>query len=132
LNIKLDCQKNENVIAGDLLENVFENLINNGVKYTDEEIPKLDITCQNINIDGKNLVEIKFTDFGTGIPDELKPLIFKRLSRGDNRLQEGSGLGLYMAKVIINSYNGEIHFENRIADDYTKGTVVTLLLPTGG
>ena len=132
INVKLDCPKNENVIAGDLLENVFENLINNSIKYTNEDIPKLDITCQTLTKEGQNMVEISFTDYGIGIPDEVKPMFFRRLTRGDHRFQEGSGLGLYMARVIINSYNGEIRFENRVADDYTKGTVVIILLPTGG
>lgn len=131
-NVKLDCNKNENAIAGDLLENVFENIINNSIKFTEEEIPKLDISCQTVVIDGKSMVEIRFTDFGVGIPDDLKPIFFKRLSRGDNRFQQGSGLGLYIARVIINSYNGEIRFENRIPNDYTKGTIVVILLPTGG
>ena len=132
INIKLDCAKNENVIAGDLLENVFENIINNSIKYTDEEIPKLDITCQSVKLEGESMVEIKFTDYGIGIPDEVKPMFFKRLSRGDHRFQGGSGLGLYMARVIISSYNGQIRFENRVADDHTKGTVVVIVLPSGG
>ena len=64
-----------------------------------------------------------------GIPDEDKPLFFKRLSRGDHRFQTGSGLGLYMARILVNSYDGSIRFENRIQDDHTKGTVVVLTLP---
>ncbi|MHA1199921.1 MAG: PAS domain-containing sensor histidine kinase [Candidatus Heimdallarchaeaceae archaeon] len=132
MNIKLDCPKNENLIAGDLLENVFENIINNGIKYSDEEIPKLDITSQLITVDNQNMVEIRFTDYGIGIPDDVKPLFFKRLSRGDHRFHEGSGLGLYTARIIINSYNGEIRFENRVSNDYSKGTVVVITLPTGG
>ncbi len=132
LNVKLDCPKNENVIAGDLLENVFENVLNNSIKYSDDDMPKIDITCQNLHIDGQKMVEIRFTDYGIGIPDDIKPMFFKRLSRGDHRFQEGTGLGLYMARVIVSSYNGEIRFENRVANDYTKGTVVVIILPTGG
>ncbi len=132
INVKLDCQKNENVIAGDLLENVFENVINNSVKYANEEIPKIDISCQIMTVDGQNMVEIRFIDYGIGIPDDVKPMFFKRLSRGDHRFQEGSGLGLYLARVIVNSYSGEIRFENRVSDDHTKGTVVVILLPAGG
>ncbi|MCE7743389.1 MAG: PAS domain S-box protein [Candidatus Heimdallarchaeota archaeon] len=131
MNLKLDCPKNENVFAGDLLENVFENVINNSLKYSDDDIPKIDITCQSLKIDGQNMVEMRFTDYGIGIPDDVKPMFFKRLSRGDHRFQKGTGLGLYMARVIINSYSGEIRFENRVANDYTKGTVVVILLPTG-
>ena len=132
INVKLDCQKNENVIAGELLENVFENVINNAIKFSEDDIAKLDIACHSVVVDDKNMVEIKFTDFGIGIPDNIKPMFFRRLSRGDHRFQGGSGLGLYMARVIINSYNGEIRFENRVPNDYTKGTVVVILLPSGG
>ena len=132
VNITFDCPKKTYVIAGDLLQNVFENVINNSIKYTqaDQEV-RIEITCKPIIFNEENFVEFKFTDHGIGIPDEVKPTFFKRLSRGDHRFQEGAGLGLYLARVIVSSYNGNIMFENRIPDDYTKGTSVVIQLPEG-
>ncbi|MHA2308165.1 MAG: PAS domain S-box protein, partial [Candidatus Heimdallarchaeaceae archaeon] len=102
IDVTFECPKKINVIAGDLLQNVFENVINNAV-----------------------------TDYGIGIPDDIKPRFFRRLTRGDHRFQEGSGLGLYLARVILDTYNGEIRFSNRVPDDYTKGTVVIIQIHEG-
>ncbi len=66
-----------------------------------------------------------------GIPEEIRDTFFRPLSRGDSRFHEGTGLGLYISKTIIESYNGEIRFENRIADDLSKGTVVVITLLEG-
>ena len=131
IEISFNCQKKVNVIAGDLLQNVFENIINNAVKYTEEEDVKLNIECYPVEVDNVKLIEVKFIDFGIGIPDEIKPKFFKRLIRGDHRFQEGTGLGLYLARVILDSYNGGIRFSNRVPDDYTKGTVVIVQIPEG-
>ncbi len=131
VDFKVTCGKNLSAIAGDLLQNVFENIINNGIKYTDGKEVKLEIVCTEVEIDQEKKTEIQFIDHGMGIPDEDKPLFFKRLSRGDHRFQTGSGLGLYMARILVNSYGGSIRFENRIQDDYTQGTVVVIILPRG-
>jgi PAS domain S-box-containing protein len=131
VEVDVTCAKNLSVIAGELLQNVFENLINNSIKYTNEKEVKLEITCKEETVGEEQKTVIRFVDQGIGIPDEDKPMFFKRLSRGDHRFQTGSGLGLYMARILVNSYSGTIHFENRIQDDYTKGTVVVLTLPRG-
>jgi PAS domain S-box-containing protein len=131
INVTFECPKKINVIAGDLLQNVFENVINNAVKYTEGEDIKIEVECKPVQIDEINMMEITFTDYGMGIPDEIKPRFFKRLTRGDHRFQEGSGLGLYLARVILDTYNGEIRFVNRVPDDYTKGTVVIIQIPEG-
>ncbi len=132
VNVTFDCPKKIYVVAGDLLQNVFENIINNSIKYTqaDQEV-RIEITCKPIIFNEENFVEFKFTDHGIGIPDEVKPTFFKRLSRGDHRFQEGAGLGLYLARVIVSSYNGNIMFENRVSDDYAQGTAVIIQLPEG-
>ncbi len=131
IDVTFECPKKINVIAGDLLQNVFENVINNSVKYTEEEDVKLDIECVSVEVDESKIMEIRFTDFGMGIPDDIKPRFFRRLTRGDHRFQEGSGLGLYLARVILDTYNGDIRFSNRVPDDYTKGTVVIIQIPEG-
>ncbi|MHA2357817.1 MAG: PAS domain-containing sensor histidine kinase [Candidatus Heimdallarchaeaceae archaeon] len=131
VNISFDCPKKINVVAGDLLQNVFENIINNAVKYTSREEVKIEIKCEPIAIEDQRFVEIRVTDYGMGIPDDVKPKFFQRLTRGDHRFHEGAGLGLYLARVIVGSYNGNIRFENRVPDDHTKGTIVVLQIPEG-
>ncbi len=131
VSIYLECSKKTDVISGDLLLNVFENIINNAIKYTKDETVKIEIECENIKRDEGEFIEFRFTDHGVGISDEVKTTFFKKLVRGDSRFQEGVGLGLYLARVIVEVYDGYIIFENRVTDDYTQGTIVKVQLPLG-
>jgi len=119
------------VIGGDLLQTVFENIINNAIKHNKSEKVIIEISCQPLEIDNQEFFECRIADNGRGIPEEIRDTFFRPLSRGDSRFHEGTGLGLYISKTIIESYNGEIRFENRIADDPSKGTVVVITLLEG-
>ena len=131
VSIYLECSKKSDVIAGELLQNIFENIINNAIKYTKEEPVKIEIDCEKIERDVGEFIEFRFTDYGVGISDEVKTSFFKKLVRGDSRFQEGVGLGLYLARVIVEVYDGFLIFENRVPDDYTQGTIVKVQLPIG-
>ncbi len=66
---------------------------------------------------------------GIGIPPEAVDKLFKKFFRADNALQsqtEGSGLGLYIAKGIVNAHGGELWAESELG----RGTVMQLTLPT--
>ena len=86
---------------------VMENLINNARKYAKTEI--------QIFIEQKeNLVEIHVKDFGDGIPDEDMPFIFDKFYRGKNCGEEqGSGLGLYIVKYIMEKMEGDVRLQSR-------------------
>ncbi|MHA2053394.1 MAG: ATP-binding protein, partial [Candidatus Hodarchaeales archaeon] len=58
----------------------------------------------------------------------VKLKIFQRLFRVRST-KRGSGLGLYITKTIIEKFDGKIEVENRVKDDYTKGTRFKILLP---
>lgn len=61
-------------------------------------------------------VRIAVTDQGPGVSPQLQPLLFKRFSQGDSsnsREKGGVGLGLYIAKSIVDAHEGEIGFVNR-------------------
>ncbi len=131
--IKIDMKtpQNVSVIGGDLLQTVFENIINNAIKHNKSEEVRIEISCQPLEIENQEFFECRIADYGSGIPEEIRETFFRPLSRGDSRFHEGTGLGLYISKTIIESYNGEIRFENRIADDLSKGTVVVITLLEG-
>ncbi|MFA5013451.1 MAG: ATP-binding protein [Candidatus Paceibacterota bacterium] len=102
---------------------VVQNLLENAIKYTPEN--------GNINISlEKNNEGILFTikDSGVGIPMDQQERIFTKFFRGSNviRLEtDGSGLGLYTTKNIVESHNGKIWFES----EEGKGTTFFVSLP---
>ena len=100
------------------LTQVLENLINNARKYAKSEID-ITITQQ----DGQTMICVR--DHGNGIPDEDVPFIFDKFYRGKNCGDEqGSGLGLYIVKYIMEQMQGSVSLYNH--DD---GLEVTLSLP---
>lgn len=85
---------------------IIENLVNNSNKYAKT---KIDI---NVNL-CDDLLELSIKDYGPGINDEDMPFIFDKFYRGKNSNNEqGSGLGLYIVKYIIDSFNGSILLHN--------------------
>lgn len=97
---------------------VLENLINNARKYA-----KTDIDITMIENDGQ--VEVHVRDHGAGIPDEDIPFIFDKFYRGKNCGDEqGSGLGLYIVKYIMEQMQGSVSLYN-----HGDGLEVTLILP---
>ncbi len=100
------------------LTQVLENLINNARKYAKSEIA---ITLRQQ--DGQAVICVR--DHGNGIPDEDVPFIFDKFYRGKNCGDEqGSGLGLYIVKYIMEQMQGSVSLYNH--DD---GLEVTLSLP---
>lgn len=84
---------------------IIENIVNNSMKYAKT---KIDI---NTIIDDD--LELYIKDYGPGINDEDMPFIFDKFYRGKNSYNEqGSGLGLYIVKYIVNSMKGSISLYN--------------------
>jgi len=85
---------------------VTENLINNARKYAKSEIHISMVRSDDI-------IEIHFQDYGNGIPDEDMPFIFDKFYRGKNcGGEQGSGLGLYIVKYIIEKMDGKVLLHN--------------------
>ncbi len=97
---------------------VLENIINNSNKYAKGS--KIEVRGE-INED--NYI-IKIKDFGEGIKDKDLPFIFNKFYRGENALEkQGSGLGLFIVKYIMNQLNGDVEVFNN------NGLEVKLILP---
>jgi two-component system sensor histidine kinase KdpD len=104
-----------------LIVQVLVNLLDNAVKYSPQGFP-IEISSKEID----PYVEIEVADFGTGIPkDDMERVFdkFYRVHRPDNIA--GSGLGLSIAKGIIEAHGGKITAANRVGG----GTVIKFTLP---
>ena len=105
------------------LSQVFLNLINNAEKYTEKGGTTITISKED-----KNLI-VKIADTGIGIPKEGQKALFRKFSRGQRAKKinaTGSGLGLYIAKQIVEAHNGEIKVKSA---GKNKGSVFTVTLP---
>lgn len=89
---------------------VITNFLSNGIKYSsDSKI--IDVTCLSIN----NEVEVSVRDHGIGITKEEMPRIFERFFRGAGSSEmtiPGFGIGLFIAKDIINRHGGRVGVES--------------------
>ncbi len=132
LNIKTESIQNEYfVMANELLQNAFENLLFNAVKHNINEIIKIDIKLSKDEKDDKKIIKIEFIDNGIGIHDSMKDEIFHREYRDylKYKLPSGIGLGLLFTKKMIESFNGEIKVEDRIEEDYSQGSNFIIMIP---
>ena len=112
-------------VKGDsyLLRTIFNNLIENSIRYTDSP-GELLISARR---DGKNVI-ITFDDTKPGVPEELIDRIFDRLFRVDSsrsRIHGGSGLGLSTCQVYAQLLKGKISASN----SEKGGLKITLELP---
>ncbi|TFG10016.1 MAG: PAS domain S-box protein [Promethearchaeota archaeon] len=121
--------KNLFVRANYLLFDVFENILNNAVKYNDNSIVEIIINISEIQKDQTGYLKMEFKDNGTGIPNDHKELIFQRDYKKDI-CEKGMGIGLSLVKKIIETYNGGIWVEDKFSGDYTRGSNFIILIPS--
>jgi signal transduction histidine kinase len=105
------------------LARVFWNLLDNAVKYSPE--------CRTVWVELAGMRErilVQVRDRGLGIPPEEQKEIFRKFVRGAASKAaaiKGTGVGLAMARQIVEAHGGEIHVESKPGE----GSVFTVLLP---
>jgi signal transduction histidine kinase len=109
LNFSADAGPHQ--ISGDTgkISQVISNLIDNSLKYT----PKGEVDINVRRYDNK--IELSVKDSGVGIAPEVLPKLFEKFIRADDAGQtniSGTGLGLYVAKQIVEAHNGRIWAES--------------------
>lgn len=105
------------------IERSILNLISNSIKFT----PNGGSIYISINVNNNEII-IKIKDTGIGIPEDEVKHIFQRFHQADSSLRrrtEGSGLGLYIVKGLIELHNGTIDIESEIG----KGSTFIITLP---
>lgn len=106
-----------------LIGAVLRELLDNAINYS---APKTPITV-SFEKSGR-YVKIRVTDHGAGIPEKDMPRIFERFTRGSNAATlypDGAGLGLYIARGIVEQAGGRMTIQSR----EKKGTTITFTLP---
>ena len=109
-----------------LMRIIVDNILTNAVKYT----PKTGSIIVTLSKKGKSAI-LKVQDSGYGIPETQKEKIFTKLFRADNVQEKdttGTGLGLYMAKSILDHSGGKIWFES----EEDVGTTFFVEIPLTG
>ena len=124
--VELKLNGAQHTITGDKLHltNVINNLIDNAVKYNNNE-PHIIVRTYN----KKNLFCIEVEDNGMGIASENHNKIFERFYRvptGNVHNVKGFGLGLNYVKLIVEAHKGSITLESTLE----KGTIFKIFLPT--
>ncbi|MDH5717995.1 MAG: PAS domain-containing sensor histidine kinase [Spirochaetia bacterium] len=107
VNINFNQQDKVMAKVNPLITDVFINIISNAIKYAHEG-KIIDI---NINSE-KNDYIVSIKDYGKGIPDKYKEIIFERFERHIKDGIEGTGLGLAICKRIVEFHYGKIWVEN--------------------
>lgn len=105
-----------------LFKRIIHEILDNAIKYSEPNgVVKMTAEIKN------NTLEIAVEDFGCGIMQEEKPLVFTKFFRGrnfDTTAIVGAGLGLYIAQEYAKLLGGKIWFEPK-----EKGTIFYITLP---
>ena len=111
-------------VDSDKFQQIMTNLIENAAKYSEEGS---EVTINVGFSNNENMVSIKVIDNGIGINEEDFEKIFNKFSRIDNPLTrkvQGSGLGLYITKTLVNKMGGNINVKSA-----EQGSTFEVLLP---
>jgi signal transduction histidine kinase/uncharacterized protein YigA (DUF484 family) len=124
------------IMADSLVDEVLYNLITNSVKYDGHEDVIIDVEAKVSEFESRPSILVRIADRGVGIPDEFKEKVFVRGFRESHKSEwptapkaKGAGMGLPLVKSLVDRYGGKIWIENRVHADFTRGSVVNVILP---
>lgn len=116
-DIQADVPAGLAVQADDNLRTAIEELVENGLEHAETDTPKIRIDAAASG----RAVTLRISDNGPGIPQREREIVTG--DRTITQLDHGSGLGLWLAKWIVEDYDGELDFD--VAEE---GTTVALRL----
>ncbi|MFH1451228.1 MAG: HAMP domain-containing sensor histidine kinase [bacterium] len=125
VEVKVDAEAGLPSVVGDAsqIKLVVENLLDNAIRYIKDK-GKINIKMKSV----EEGVYFEISDTGVGIPDSDRKYIFSKFFRSGNALKhqtQGSGLGLYITKAVIDNAGGKIGFHS----EENSGTTFWFTLP---
>lgn len=125
IEVIFDTDIEEKIISFDLdkMERIILNILSNSIKFTKEQ-GKIEIYIRESN----KMLEIEISDDGIGIPKNKLNSIFERFKQVENntiRSGEGSGIGLYLVKSLVDMHGGYIDVESELG----FGTTFKISIP---
>lgn len=125
IEVIFDTDVEEKIISFDLdkMERIILNILSNSIKFTKEQ-GKIEIYIRESN----EMLEIEISDDGIGIPQNKLNSIFERFKQVENntiRSGEGSGIGLYLVKSLVDMHGGDIAVESELG----SGTTFKISIP---
>jgi signal transduction histidine kinase len=132
MNLSVEIEKNLAIIThdtlptvignGSQLEQLFQNLIANAIKFHNQEPPKIHISAKQEN---KNWI-LTVSDNGIGIDSKDRENIFNMfVSHSDRSKYKGTGIGLAICKKVVDHHGGKI----RVESELNKGSTFVISLP---
>ncbi|MBR0600617.1 sensor histidine kinase [Sinanaerobacter chloroacetimidivorans] len=104
-------------------ERILLNLLSNAIKFT----PPMNTIGVRLSTQG-NFIKIEVKDRGIGIPKNKQAIIFEQFGQADSsysRQAEGTGIGLYLVKSLVDTLGGSISLKSKV----NRGSTFTILLP---
>lgn len=130
ITVNMNLPESCNVLANNLIEELFVNLLSNSVKYDPNQEIEIDISCEKVIEDGKNVWKVAISDRGNGIPDDKKSVLFQKYVRlkPDPKIS-GTGLGLSICRALTDKFGGRIWVEDRVPGKSELGARFCVMLP---
>jgi signal transduction histidine kinase len=129
VEIILNCDKEQLLIEADeYISHIFKNLINNGIRHNSNEFKTILVNISTEMQDKSSQVRVEIKDNGMGLNFAHKQHL-KNFFEGNVKSYNRSGLGLLDVKNLTSRYNGKIYIQDRVENDYTKGSKFILFFP---
>jgi len=126
VDIRYTPQMGRAINGNALLKDVFYTLMNNAIMCSRGDVA-IDIKVDKIHIDMQPYYTVTIADDSQEIPDEIKEELFT-FHLGITQAH-GKALPLFIVRLILDRIGGDIRVENRVPEDYKKGTEFILTLP---
>ena len=127
IDIKMASRGNHCVLASPLVQEVFSNLVDNAIRHSEGAL-NIRVNVSSVFETGKEYHRVDVEDDGPGIPDRVKENIFSRTWRGRTK-GVGKGLGLFLVRRLVESLEGQVWVEDRVAGQPGKGARFVVQLP---